>query len=220
MKITLSDLPSFYINMEYDKNRRKRFMSWNKKMNFKNVSRIPGISTDPYYIGLSSAHANSIEAGIKTNTPFIVFEDDAAPTKFFTNEIEVPDDADAVYVGVSPWCSKSKNPKDLEVYNGSLFQELIEMPKVFRVHRTLSCHAIIYISKDYSESIYKLCKISTELKVHLDINIYKSGSFDKYNVYAVGPLFYQNDKNKPEVLKGTRDIDMKNLSIDALAKFN
>ena len=38
----------------------------------------------------------------KIDPPFIILEDDATPSNF-TPEIEVPDDADAVYLGVSSW---------------------------------------------------------------------------------------------------------------------
>jgi hypothetical protein len=83
MKIKLSELPSFYINMESDIRRRRNFLRWNKQLNFKNVKRIPGIFGDPYYIGLSHSFKNAIQEGLNSENYFIVFEDDIVLKKIF-----------------------------------------------------------------------------------------------------------------------------------------
>ena len=56
----------------------------------------------------------------------------------------------------------------------------------------------------------KVFEESIEQQLHSDIHAYRCKIFDKYKVYAVGPLFYQHDESKPSVLEGTKNINMEN----------
>jgi hypothetical protein len=215
VKIILSNLPLFYINMEEDKDRRKRFVSWCKKYNFKNITRVPGVVSKPYFIGLNHAYINAIKKAMDSSLPFILFEDDALPTNMFEYEIEVPDDADAVYLGVSPWCFTSiKNPEPLPIYNGSSFLKVPNMKKVFKIIGTMSRHSILFISERYANAMIESSKKAIDLGVNGDVQIYLDKTFEKYNVYAIGPMFYQYDINKRDVTNGTKNIDMESLIHD------
>jgi hypothetical protein len=213
MKINIPSVPAFYINMEDAHQRKNNFVSWNKDLGFNNVTRIAGVYDEKYYVGLSKAFVNALESGIKLEEEkFIVFEDDATPTEKFKNEIEIPDDADAVYLGVGPWgFSKDEDPNGGANYNGSVFEEVNNFPGIFKIHSTLTGHAILYINKNYAKAALKSYKMSVILERHSDAQIYFDGLFDKYNVYAIGPLFYQNDLSKPSVLHATKNINMKEL---------
>jgi hypothetical protein len=214
MKINIPSVPAFYINMEDAPQRKNNFVSWNKDLGFNNVTRIAGIYDEKYYVGLSKAFVNALESGIKIKgDSFIVFEDDAHPTEKFKNEIEVPDDADAVYLGVSPWgFRRDQDPKGKADFNGSVFKEVKDFSEVFKIYNTLTCHAILYTNKDYAGAALESYKKSIDLKHYGDAQIYFDGLFDKYNVYAVGPFFYQNDPSKLHVLEGTKNIIMKDLN--------
>jgi len=213
MKIDIASLPAFYINMESSIKRRHDFLRWNKQLKFKNVKRIAGVVGEPYYIGLSYAFQDTICAGLNSGLPFIAFEDDATPTTRFTREIEVPDDADAVYLGVGPWgFSCGDNPKNGAKLNGAAFEKVNGFPGVFKIRSTLTCHAILYIGKSYTLAALESYKKAAPLGHHGDAQIYFDGLFDKYNVYAIGPLFYQNDSSKPHVLEGTKNINMNELT--------
>lgn len=213
MKINIPSLPAFYINMEEADQRKADFLSWNKNLGFSNVTRIAGIYDKPYYVGLSKAFVNALKAGLDIKEDsFIVFEDDASPTEKFKHTIDIPDDADAIYLGVSPWGFRSdQDIKGGADYNGSVFEEVDGFPEVFKIHSTLTCHAILYISKRYAKAALESYKKSIDLGHFGDAQIYFDGLFDKYNVYAVGPFFYQNDLSKPHVLEGTKNINMKEL---------
>ena len=199
--------------MEDAHQRKNDFVSWNKDLGFNNVTRIAGVYDNPYYIGLAKAFINALEDGINLEEEkFIVFEDDAAPTEKFKNEIEIPDDADAVYLGVGPWgFRRGQDPKGGADFNGSAFEEVNNFPEVFKIHSTLTCHAILYISKKYVKAALESYKKSIDLGHFGDAQIYFDGLFDKYNVYAIGPFFYQNDLSKPSVLHATKNINMKEL---------
>lgn len=214
MKINIPSLPAFYINMEDAAQRKTDFISWNKDLGFNNVTRIAGVYDKPYYVGLSKAFINALESGIKIKENiFIVFEDDAQPTEKFKNEIDIPDDADAVYLGVGPWgFRRDQDPKGRADFNGSVFQEVKDFSEVFKIYSTLTCHAILYVNKNYARAALESYKKSISLGHYGDVQIYFDGLFDKYNVYAVGPFFYQNDLSKPHVLEGTKNIIMKDLN--------
>lgn len=211
MKINISSLPAFYINMKDAHERKSRFISWNKKLGFKNVTKISGVYNDKYYIGLSKSFVKALSHGLKLkDEKFIVFEDDAFPTDKFNNEIDIPDDSDAVYLGVGPWSfNKNQKPGDKALFNTSIFEEVKDFPGVFKVYSTLTCHAILYVNKNYAKVALESYKRSIESGIYGDAQIYFDGLFDNYNVYAVGPFFYQHDVNKPEVLHETKNIDMK-----------
>lgn len=214
MKINIPSLPAFYINMEDAYERKANFISWSKGLGFKNVKRIDGVYDNAYYIGLSKAFVSALGAGIEAKEEsFTVFEDDAFPTNHYIDEIEVPDDADAIYLGVSPWGFRSdQDPKGGAAFKGSVFKEVDGFSGIFKIYSTLSCHAILYVNKKYAKAALESYKKSIDLGHYGDVQIYFDGLFDKYNVYAVGPLFYQHDLAKPHVLNGTKNIVLKELN--------
>jgi hypothetical protein len=214
MKINIPSVPAFYINMEDAHQRKNDFVSWNRDLGFNNVTRIAGIYDEKYYVGLSKAFVNALESGIEMEAKsFTVFEDDAFPTEAYTNQIEVPDDADAVYLGVSPWgFRRDQDIKGGADFNGSVFEKVDNFPGVFRIHSTLSCHAILYTNKGYAEVALESYKKSIDLGHFGDAQIYFDGLFDKYKIYAIGPFFYQNDHSKPYVMEGTKNINIGALS--------
>jgi hypothetical protein len=149
MKINLLDIPVIYINLPKDKQKNKNMKDMLKELGFKNVIRIDGI-LDPEggRRGLSKAQ---YEALSKLEPPFIILEDDCE-IKFFKEEIEIPDDTDAVYLGNSAWGF-------LGSYSGFLlrYKKVKGYRELFRVFNMLSSHAILYISKDYVD----ICKRTT-----------------------------------------------------------
>jgi hypothetical protein len=209
MKINIPTISAFYINMEDAHQRKDDFISWNRDLGFNNVTRIAGIYDNLYYVGLSKAHVNALKDGISLEEAFIIFEDDAAPTEAYVSQIEVPDDADAVYLGVSPWgFSRDQDPKEEADFNGSVFKKVSKFPGVFKIESTLSTHAILYLNKNYAKAALESYRKAIKLGNYNDVQIYFDGLFNRYNVYAVGPLFYQHDMDKPWVLEGTKNIDM------------
>ena len=201
--------------MESDQERKSKFLEWNKKLGFNNVTRIPGIYGDPYFIGLSQSFTLGIKEGLSLEDMFIIFEDDAVPTEKFVDEVEIPDDADALYLGVSAWGFRhDQDPKDLPDFNGAVFEEVDGFPGIFKIHSTLSTHAMVYINKTFCESMLASLERARTLGHHNDAQRYFDGVFDRHNVYAVGPLFYQHDERKSGLLEGTRDVDMQKLLIN------
>lgn len=149
MKINLLDIPVYYINMDKDKDKNKNMKSMLKDLGFKKIHRIPGVE-DPKSgrRGLSKAQYNALS---QVPAPFIVLEDDC-DTKYFRQTLEVPDDADAVYLGNSAWGVVSS-------YSGFFlkYKNVKEYPGIYRIFNMLSSHAILYLKNDYVD----MCKRTT-----------------------------------------------------------
>ena len=146
LKINLLKIPVFYINMTKDTNKNEYLSSKLKELGFESITRIDAIQDKKGIIGLSKSQNLALS---QIRPPFIILEDDCDP-KYFTPEIEVPEDADAVYLGNSPWGR-------LNGYHGLLTKTKKINENTYRVFNMLSSHAILYLTDSYVD----ICKRTT-----------------------------------------------------------
>jgi hypothetical protein len=149
MKINLLNTQVYYINLPSHTEKNTKMMSMLTGIGFNNIQRLDGaIYPENPIAGCSRAHYHSIDPD---KVPFILFEDDAVLLEngWKGNEIEVPDDADAVYLGTSTWGR-------MNGHNGEYIQydKVDSYPGLVRVYNILATHAILYISKEYAD----MCK--------------------------------------------------------------
>jgi len=185
MKINLLEIPVFYINMSKDRHKREHIEKQLGALGFKNVTRIDAIEDkENGRVGLSKSQLLALS---QTEAPFIVLEDDADP-KHFKPVIEIPDDADAVYLGNSQWGL-------MQSYTGFYlkYKKVKGYKDVYRIYNMLSSHAILYLSQEYISA----CKRTTrycayEYPMPMDVPFAMIQRF--YNVYTTDkPLFIQKD---------------------------
>lgn len=185
MKINLLDIPVFYINMSKDKHKKKHIEQQLSDLGFKNVTRINAIE-DKHNgrVGLSKSQLKALS---QVSAPFIILEDDADPHSFKA-VIDVPEDADAVYLGNSQWGLQSSHAGFYLKY-----KKVKDYPEILRIYNMLSSHAILYLTQDYVD----ICKRTTrycaeEYPMPMDVPFAMIQRF--FNVYAVNdPLFIQKD---------------------------
>jgi len=184
MNINLLDVPVYYINLDDDEDKRKSTETLLKRTGFRNVHRISAIFHEKgRIIGCARSHYEILK---DAKPPFIIVEDDCALNKDFINEIEVPDDADALYLGISHW-GRYLNHSGPYVHYEKVNDEIV------RVYNMLATHAIMYLSQTYVD----ICKrisyhYGYEVEGHLDIGFAEVHKF--YNVYSFDePLFRQYD---------------------------
>lgn len=184
MKIKLTDVPIYYINLDEDDDKRKRTESMLKCLGFKYVNRVPAIKHEKgRIVGCARSHYEVLK---QTTPPFIIIEDDCALNKNFVNEIEVSDESDALYLGISHW-GRYLNHSGPYVHYEKINDDIV------RVYNMLATHAILYLSKTYVD----ICKrisyhCGYEVEDHLDIGFAEIQKF--YNVYSYDePLFRQYD---------------------------
>ena len=100
MKIDLRKIPAVYMNLEQHTEKNDNMQQMLKDCGFENIIRMEGVPRpDKPVAGCSAAHFKGLQ---EVDPPFILFEDDCV-VKNFRHEIEVPDDADGVYLGISSW---------------------------------------------------------------------------------------------------------------------
>lgn len=186
MKIRLTDIPVYYINLPQhtEKNEKMEFML--SECGFNNITRLDGyVYPENPVAGCSRAHYHSINPD---KTPFILFEDDAFLLENqFQNELNIPNDTDALYLGTSTWGR-------MNGHNGEYIQYdiLEEYPGILRVYNILATHAILYFSKDYAQ----MCKRVAHHTGYVieDYNDVGFAEIQRYfNVYALNePMFAQS----------------------------
>jgi len=123
--------------------------------------------------------------------PFIFMEDDCSATEWFRYEIPLPEDADAVYLGVSVWGMHPEREQAIQY----IIKERAS-DELFRIYNMLSTHAVLILTRAWVQNVLKCYE-------HAYSNMSSPESFDvpvaysmpHYNVYALKtPLFYQDAK--------------------------
>lgn len=177
MLINLLDIPVYYINLDEALERRESMERLLKELEFKNVTRVQAVQK--YHpVGCATSHYLLLS---QLTPPFIILEDDLL-LETFNPELNIPEDADAVYLGISMW----------GMLNGSAIEEGTKWDPVadniVRTYNMLSTHAILYLSPRYVSA----CSLSTyksiEHERHCDIGIAELQH--DYKVYACDPPMF------------------------------
>ena len=183
MNLDLREASAVYINLKKDVKKDFAMKALILDCGFKNTIRVEAEYTPNSLAGCSLSHYNALS---EIDPPFIVFEDDCI-IKNFKPEIEIPDDADAVYLGISSWGRMNSHSGPFvqyeEVSNGLL-----------RIYNMLSAHAILYLNHEYISLCKKISQQAYEIADHQDIGFAEIQRY--YNVYSFDdPMFYQTSSN-------------------------
>jgi|TARA_A100001391_G_C5073898_1_gene278818 hypothetical protein len=189
MKIDLRKIPVVYMNLIQDVEKNKNMQSLLKECGFETIHRVEGsYRPDRHCAGTAGAQFTALTK--LANPPFIIFEDDCHLHNF-EPEIEVPDNADAVYLGTSQW-GRYFNFSGPFVH----YEKIDE--KIVRVYNMLGAHAILYLTSDY----VKLCERIAYKGIYVDRYDEESQPlFDVgvteiqklFNVYSVNDPFFKQD---------------------------
>ena len=152
MNLDLRKIPAVYINLLQDTGRNNDMKKLCKKCEFETVIRIDAEYTPNSLAGCSISHYNALN---EVDPPFILFEDDCS-IKNFKPIIEVPDDADAVYLGISSWGRMNS-------HSGPCVQSESIGFCMVRIYNMLSAHAILYINKEFVSMCSRIAYQSHEI---------------------------------------------------------
>jgi hypothetical protein len=184
MQIDIRKIPTFYINMDKDKDRNEEMIQLGKDVRFKEYTRSSGISLPKMpKAGCAKSHYNILS---NIDQPTIILEDDCI-IKNDSYIIKVPDDADAVYLGLSGWGFINSESK----LNNFKYERHEEFLGIYKIDGMLATHSILYISPEYIEIATRIAKWSGDNNKHIDQGL---ALIQKYfNVYALKkPIFYQH----------------------------
>jgi GR25 family glycosyltransferase involved in LPS biosynthesis len=182
VKLNLIDIPVYYINLDDQEEKRKRTETMLKQIGFKFVERFSAIRHEAgRIIGCARSHYEILN---KAEVPFIILEDDCSLNKEVPEIIELPDNVDALYLGISHW-GRYLNHSGPYVHTTKINDEIV------RVHNMLATHAILYLTKSYVDICERISHhFGYEVENHLDIGFAEVHRF--YNVYSMNePLFRQ-----------------------------
>jgi hypothetical protein len=188
MKIDLKTLKTHWINMSTQVEKHNRMLSMFNNLGMKNTEHFEGIKLDPnshIKDGSGMATHTLLTKIIKENSfPCLILEDDAKETKCYIDTFDVPDECDALYLGISKAGSKGQ-PCQATVYNDNYF----------RVWNMLATHAVIYFNKNYAQKIVDNGKFLLENNIPYDIGI--GDIHDEFTILTTEyPIFYQYDPDK------------------------
>ena len=188
MNLDLRTIPAIYINLKKDIKKDFEMKRLMVDFGFKNVIRVEGnLTPDRPLAGCSLSHYNALR---EVDPPFIIFEDDCL-IKNNTPEISIPDDADALYLGISSWGRMNSHSGPCVQYEYYFKEVDINL---LRVYNMLGAHSILYLNDEYVSLCKKIAKNAYEIADHQDIGFAEIQRY--YNVYAFNdPLFYQTSSN-------------------------
>lgn len=203
MKITLNNLRYYYLTVPRDNNERKKHMLEEfKELNLKEVNPIPASYFDKNKNLLK--HQKTRKSGAtgwlkiidlasqemgNNFQPFVIFEDDVKKYRKFPEYIEIPDDGDLLYLGLSQFGKKGNiSSNNFAFYqNVNLFEEIIRIFNMVSTHGILICsmRGMLSLQKCLLEDFHKnqgWDRAITDMQPYL-------------NIYALKePLVYQYGK--------------------------
>lgn len=173
---------------------------------FRNITFFKSLVGPNNTASLTNTVLEIFKQELKNDKPFMIVEDDCA---FFTkyDKIEVPDNWDALYAGVSLWSyyypleTLYTHPRPHIYPNSSSVVESYDS-NLTRIKAMTSGHAIIYNSREYMRTfIQKMGEISKKID-DLPHDLLLSVMASTFNVYGLKqPMFYQDS-----TLGGQEDV--------------
>lgn len=181
MNLDLREVPAIYMNLEHHADKNNNMQKILKGCGFKNIIRVEGVlRPDNPVAGCSAAHYKAL---LEIEPPFILFEDDCE-VKNFRPIIEIPDNTDAVYLGISSWGR-------MNGHSGPYVQYEKIKDDLYRVYNMLSGHSVLYLTQQYVEICQKICyHAGYIIEDYQDIGFAEIQRW--FSVYAFDePFFYQ-----------------------------
>ena len=185
MNLDLREIPFYYINLDDAIERRTRTENHLKALGIKSINRIPAVRHSNGFAGCARTVSDFLHQ--ITEGPFVLIEDDIE-VKQWDPIIEVPDDADALYLGISGWGR-------MNGHSGPFVQWEQVDGNLLRVYNMLSGHAIVYLSGEWVEMARRCCHhAGYVIESYYDVQIAEVQRF--FNVYALDdPYFYQTSSD-------------------------
>lgn len=157
-------------------------------------SHVDSIFNKNGIIGCMLSQQRAVKQSLQYNYPTLILEDDCDTTAWYNNIIEIPDDADAVYIGTSirgltpDW--KYKDYRNDPIWHNSPTM-IGDFGNLYKITNILTTHAILFVSERYKNYCYNI--IEYRILDDLPVDIMYAEAMKKFNVYALKkPFFYQD----------------------------
>ena len=187
MIIDLREISVVWINLDSAKKNAETMQERFHKFGFKNTHRKPGSIIPPppntdksiaHFRGCGQSHIDILD-DTNYSTPLLILEDDVEFYDNFNPVIEVPDDADGIYLGISTGNRYYQTKRYNENY--------------LRIGGILATHAILYVNESYKKIMSQAAKhCIIDLKQPWDLGA-SSVQFSQRVYTPNKPYFYQAD---------------------------
>jgi hypothetical protein len=189
MEIDMRKTKTVCVSLSTAKDRRERVSSLFEKLGFTRWSFYDAKKGKDVAEGCALSHMDILSSH-DFKEPLLLVEDDICETNSYFPTIDVPDNADAVYIGYSAWAWEMSRANQSTLSSPTKFWLEENM---FRIEGMLSTHAILYLNKDYAiagvEAMNKHLHDVTGNR-HCDVALARLQK--QYNVYATPiPYFFQ-----------------------------
>ena len=205
MLIDLREIPVIWINLDSATKNAETMEQRFKKHGFKNTHRKSGLIIPPppntdksiaHFMGCGQSHIDVLD-DLKYETPLLVLEDDVEFVENFNPIIEIPDNSDGIYLGISHGNVYYKTNRYNENY--------------LRIGGILAAHAILYVNPTYRKvmsDVGKFCLYNLSKPWDIGTSAIQS----EFNVYTPNnPLIYQsNDRENANKWQGLTDRPLEN----------
>jgi len=188
MKVNLDNARYYFLTCN-NPTRKKHILNEFKDYNLKEVNPIMGIGR---FKSGASGFIKMLDLASQNQDrnqpfqPFVMFEDDVKKYREFPPDIEIPDDTDILYIGLSI-CGMNKTGW----YRGICCKNIND--KIIRIYNMLSLHGIMICSIRGLLSVQK-CMLEGYFK-NIVWDIFTARQQPYLNVYALKtPLVYQYGK--------------------------
>lgn len=176
MVINLTSLKVAYINLKEYPNRNTTMVNMltSYGLDFIRVEGVRRIRHDEFD-PIASAHINALNTGAN-----LILEDDCVPFNY-RDTIEVPDDADVVFLGISTGTTHTIKPK---------YKKLSD--DIYRLYDMTSLHAVLYITENGRQWLRNAYDMTASKNVGFDIST--AELMPTINAYGLNrPIWYQLD---------------------------
>jgi len=190
MKIDVRDIKTIYINMNSEPKKKEATEKILKRLKFKDWDRFPGVVDKRFQRAIKSHYKLLSDPNLKA--PFTVLEDDIIYKESDKMIYNVPDNADALYLGTTTLGY-------ILDYTGRfvVYKPVPKNKDIVRVYNMLIAHAIIYLSDDYKNMVKRCCEYHLEENPNKAFDLSVAEIMKYYKVYALDkPMFSQVGQNR------------------------
>jgi hypothetical protein len=208
MKIKLPELKAYIINLEDHEQKKETSIAALSSVGITDISVFKAFEKNPGRVGLSMSFREIFKQIDGHEDPILICEDDIAFNPVFNlNEIEIPDDADALYIGIDrngriPFINPYLNrfgppyiePRDKQKEGRRLVVKKIN-EDVYRAYNMLAAHAIVMINNSYTKFLENALEVPILNGGHQDL--VRATTMPYFKIYALNiPVFYQKGPNE------------------------
>ena len=162
---------------------------------YKNIEFFRSIPADNGSNSLTKTNIEIFKKEMNNDTPFIIIEDDCQD--YFKHDIlTIPDDTDALYLGVANWVypySYETLGKGYHIREHTAEDHIDVDATVTRIRGMTSTHAVVYFSREYMRRFINSAQSLLDRGMCISLDLVFATLQHSSNVYALKkPIYYQD----------------------------